>query len=73
MVEQPSVQFCAMDVDISVKSDSVFRNVCAVTELLITSRSGNKDLELARKNGLLHISRWEPAEQLNVEFKRKCE
>ncbi|OJZ89749.1 hypothetical protein ASPFODRAFT_183092 [Aspergillus luchuensis CBS 106.47] len=70
MLEQPSLQFAVLDVDDeSASSEETLRNIINVFNRLIHEKE--PDFEFAQRDGVLHISRWEPDERLNETFRLK--
>ncbi|RAH60136.1 polyketide synthase [Aspergillus piperis CBS 112811] len=70
MLEQPSLQFAVLDVDDeSASSGETLRNIINVLDRLI--HENEPDFEFAQRDGILHISRWEPDERLNEAFRLK--
>ncbi|RAK85213.1 polyketide synthase [Aspergillus costaricaensis CBS 115574] len=70
MLEQPSLQFAVLDVDDeSASSEETLRNIINVLDRLIHEKE--PDFEFAQRDGVLHISRWEPDERLNETFRLK--
>ncbi|KAJ5100496.1 Acyl transferase/acyl hydrolase/lysophospholipase [Penicillium angulare] len=70
MLEQPSLQFAVLDIgDISGTLSDTLQNVVNVLHRLICEPE--PDFEFAQRDGVLHISRWEPDERLNEEFRLK--
>ncbi|KAJ5356106.1 Acyl transferase/acyl hydrolase/lysophospholipase [Penicillium concentricum] len=69
MLEQPSLQFAVLDVDEKSASPDTLRNIVSVLDRLI--QEPEPDFEFAQRDGVLHISRWEPDERLNETFRLK--
>ncbi|KAJ5701471.1 Acyl transferase/acyl hydrolase/lysophospholipase [Penicillium malachiteum] len=70
MLEQPSLQFAFLDVDDnSIFSHDTSQNIVNILERLI--HEPKPDFEFAQRDGVLHISRWEPDERLNKSFRLK--
>ncbi|GLB08646.1 type I Iterative Polyketide synthase (PKS) [Aspergillus tubingensis] len=70
MLEQPSLQFAVLDVDDeSTSSGESLHNTVSVLDRLICEKE--PDFEFAQRDGILHISRWEPDERLNETFRLK--
>ncbi|GLA42609.1 putative PKS/NRPS-like protein biosynthetic cluster [Aspergillus niger] len=70
MLEQPSLQFAVLDVDDkSASSNDTMDNIIRVLDRLIYEP--HPDFEYAQRDGVLHISRWEPDERLNKTFRLK--
>ncbi|KAK1145272.1 Type I Iterative Polyketide synthase (PKS) [Aspergillus melleus] len=70
MLEQPFVQFAVLDVDDSSASSlDILQNVASILDQLI--HEPEPDFEFAQRDGVLHISRWEPDERLNESFRLK--
>lgn len=70
MLEQPSLQFAVLDVDDkSASSPNTLHNIVNVLDRLI--HQPEPDFEFAQRDGVLHISRWEPDERLNETFRLK--
>ena len=70
MLEQPSLQFAVLDVgDESALSGESLHNIVKVLDRLIYKKE--PDFEFAQRDGILHISRWEPDERLNETFSLK--
>ncbi|RAH64472.1 type I polyketide synthase [Aspergillus aculeatinus CBS 121060] len=77
MLEQPSLQFAVLDMGDETSSTSssaaasadTLRNVVHVLDRLI--HDPEPDFEFAQRDGVLHISRWEPDERLNETFRLK--
>lgn len=70
MLEQPSLQFAVLDVDNkSASSSDTLYNIVSVFDRLIHELE--PDFEFAQRDGVLHISRWEPDEHLNETFRLK--
>ncbi|GFN14344.1 polyketide synthase [Aspergillus tubingensis] len=70
MLEQPSLQFAVLDVgDESASSGESLHNIVKVLDRLIYEKE--PDFEFAQRDGVLHISRWEPDERLNETFRLK--
>ncbi|KAJ5715138.1 Acyl transferase/acyl hydrolase/lysophospholipase [Penicillium malachiteum] len=70
MLEQPSLQFAVLDVDEkSGPCSETLENIINVSNRLIYE--SEPDFEFAQRDGVLHISRWEPDERLNETFRLK--
>ncbi|KAJ5817603.1 Acyl transferase/acyl hydrolase/lysophospholipase [Penicillium robsamsonii] len=70
MLEQPSLQFAVLDLDDkSASSPDTLYSIVSVLDRLI--HEPEPDLEFAQRDGVLHISRWEPDERLNETFRLK--
>ncbi|KAJ5182352.1 Acyl transferase/acyl hydrolase/lysophospholipase [Penicillium cf. viridicatum] len=70
MLEQPSLQFAVLDVhDKSASSPNTLHNIVNILDRLIYQPE--PDFEFAQRDGVLHISRWEPDERLNEAFRLK--
>ncbi|CAI7567668.1 unnamed protein product [Penicillium viridicatum] len=70
MLEQPSLQFAVLDVDDkSASSPNILHNIVNVLDRLI--HQPEPDFEFSQRDGVLHISRWEPDERLNETFRLK--
>ncbi|KAJ5807079.1 Acyl transferase/acyl hydrolase/lysophospholipase [Penicillium riverlandense] len=70
MLEQPSLQFAVLDVDDkSASSPDTLQNIVSVLDRLI--HEPEPDFEFSQRDGVLHISRWEPDERLNETFRLK--
>ncbi|KUM56794.1 hypothetical protein ACN42_g10406 [Penicillium freii] len=70
MLEQPSLQFAVLDVDDeSASCPNTLHNIVNVLDRLI--HQPEPDFEFSQRDGVLHISRWEPDERLNETFRLK--
>ncbi|KAH8433410.1 type I polyketide synthase [Aspergillus melleus] len=70
MIEQPSLQFAVLDVDEkSASSPDTLQNI--MTILGRVSHELEPDFEFVQRDGVLHISRWEPDDRLNEAFRLK--
>ncbi|PKX88903.1 type I polyketide synthase [Aspergillus novofumigatus IBT 16806] len=69
MLEQPSLQITMLDLDVVEPSLQTLQNVSTVLRGSVESSS--PDFEYVQRNGLLHISRMLPEEEMNRAFRDK--
>ncbi|KAF2877547.1 KR domain-containing protein [Massariosphaeria phaeospora] len=70
MLEQPSLRFSVLDVEDPKHSPlQTARNVSFILSQLL--HESDPDLEYVESEGVMHVSRWEPEEQLNDTFMSK--
>ncbi|KAI1206598.1 polyketide synthase [Annulohypoxylon truncatum] len=70
MLEQPSLQFAVFDIDeTETNIDGTAYNACNVMDQLM--RNPHPELELSQKEQTIHSARWEPADELNAQFRLK--
>ena len=74
-LEQPALDFIVCDIGI-LKSDGVIsweNEVCQWIAARVCQYAVNDDKEFYIKDGLLHISRFVPADDLNIRFRQRTE
>jgi hypothetical protein len=69
MLEQPSLQITMLDLDVVEPSLQTLQNISTVLRGSVESSS--PDFEYVQRNGLLHISRMLPEEEMNRAFRDK--
>ncbi|KAL3484070.1 hypothetical protein BJX62DRAFT_244310 [Aspergillus germanicus] len=74
MLEQPSLRFAILDVG-SVKGiqQGQYQDICKSVVRVLASAGNRDDTEFIHRNGLLYISRFTPAQDLNTRFRRRLD
>lgn len=74
MLEQPSLRFFVVDVDVDAKSPLAEIETTAVHVMNVLTQAvgeSEPDFEFIHASGMLHVSRFVPAETLNSMFREK--
>ncbi|TVY83962.1 Reducing polyketide synthase DEP5 [Lachnellula suecica] len=69
MLEQPSLRFFTLDMDVTAPATTSTEAVLAVLNNALTQE--DPDFEYSQKNGVLHVSRFVPDEGMNDVFRQK--
>lgn len=73
MLEQPSLRFFVVDIDVDASSPSSEIDTTAshILDVLKQTKDSEPDFEFIHAMGVLHVSRFVPAETLNSTFREK--